>query len=57
MDCSNYIVVMRNWNHALVWNMAIHFSELAEGDSNLKTTWWSNDKTIIEVGYWLLKIS
>ena len=41
------------------WRVAS--GELSESDLNIKQTWWSNDKTIIELGYrkilWFVNVS
>ena len=37
------------------------FPELSKSDLNMKQTWWSNDKTIIELAYrkmlWFVSVS
>ena len=34
---ANNILLMRNWNHALVWKMVDRFDELSQNDLNMKT--------------------
>jgi len=56
-----HILLMRNCNHALNLAIANRFPELSERFNIWKQTWWSNDKTIIELGCreisWFVSVS
>ena len=50
-SAANNILLMRNCKHDLWWKMADCSPELSESDLNNNNIWWSNDKTVIELGY------